>query len=154
MPGCFLDTSALAKLYHAEEGSAVVEELAGTPDTLLVISQLSLVEIQSVFAGKVRTRVIPASALDQLRGRFYADLAEGRLQMAILRARHWTLAESFIREHAVRQSLRTLDALQLAVAVDLHRRNIITTLVASDRNLCAVAMSQGMKILNPLETAG
>ena len=49
MPGYFIDTSALAKLYHIEVGSQKMEALAESPDARLIVSQLSLIEIQSVF---------------------------------------------------------------------------------------------------------
>jgi len=149
VPCHFVDTSALAKLYHAEPGSGRLEELAREPGSKLIISQLSLVEIQSVFAGKVRTRVIPESALGLLRGRFYADLAEGRLHVALVGSRHWTIAAQLVRDFAVSHGLRTLDAVQLAVAIDLHRRGAAATLVASDHNLCNVAALQGLSVLNP-----
>ena len=74
MPGYFLDTSALAKLYHPEIGSERMESLVHVPDTRLLISQLSLIEIQSVLATKVRTGVIDKATLDQSRGLFFSDL--------------------------------------------------------------------------------
>lgn len=51
MPGYFLDTSALAKFYHTEAGNARVEDLGQAPGSRLIISQLSLIEIQSVIAA-------------------------------------------------------------------------------------------------------
>jgi hypothetical protein len=70
VPGYFIDTSALAKFYHAELGSQQMEMLAQVPDNRLIISQLSVIELQSVFATKVRTGVIDQASLDQLRGLF------------------------------------------------------------------------------------
>ncbi|MBI3683763.1 MAG: type II toxin-antitoxin system VapC family toxin [Acidobacteria bacterium] len=58
MAGYFLDSSALAKLYHQEVGSAVVEELVLSATATVLISRLSVVEVQSAFAGKVRAGVI------------------------------------------------------------------------------------------------
>lgn len=55
MPGYFIDTSALAKLYHPETGSDRMDVLTESPGVRLIISQLSLIEIESVFATKVRT---------------------------------------------------------------------------------------------------
>jgi hypothetical protein len=53
-----LTPAALAKLYHPEIGSERMESLVQMPATRLIVSQLSLIEIQSVFATKVRTGVI------------------------------------------------------------------------------------------------
>ena len=149
MPGYFLDTSALAKLYHPEIGSERMESLAGAPNTRLIISQLSLIEIQSVFATKVRTGVIGKTALDQLRGLFFSDLAKGHLEVVLLARRHFQRAATLIRAHAVDYALRTLDAMQLSVALDLHRRGAASILVASDKHLCDVAALEGLTVLNP-----
>jgi predicted nucleic acid-binding protein len=54
MPADFLDTSALAKHYHAEVGSAEIDRLWNDPAHGLFVSRLSALEIVSVFAGKVR----------------------------------------------------------------------------------------------------
>lgn len=151
MAGYFLDTSVLAKLYHPEIGSERMESLVQAPGTRLIISQLSLIEIQSVFATKVRTGVIGKATLDQLRGLFFSDLANGRFEVVLLARRHFRSAATLIRTHAVDCALRTLDAIQLSVALDLHRRGAASDLVASDKNLCNVAALEGLTVLNPSE---
>ena len=148
MPGYFLDTSALAKLYHPEIGSERMESLVQAPGTRLIISQLSLIEIQSVFATKVRTGVIDKATLDQLRGLFFSDLANGRFEVVLLARRHFQSAEALVRSHAVNYALRTLDAMQLSVALDLHGRGAASDLVASDKNLCNVATLEGLTVIN------
>lgn len=150
MPGYFVDTSALAKLYHWEVGSERMEALIEAPGNRLIISQLSLVEIESVFATKVRTGVIDKAALAQLRGRFYADLSRGRFRVALLERRHFQGAEALVRTYALDHALRTLDALQLSVALDLCRRGAASELVTSDKALCEVAALEGLAVLNPL----
>jgi predicted nucleic acid-binding protein len=151
--GHFVDTSALAKLFHPEAGSEEMERLAQTPGARLIISQLSLIEIQSVFATKVRTGAIDQGALDQLRGLFFAELSKGRFEVVLLARRHMTAAEALVRAHSVSHGLRTLDAIQLSVALDLKRRGAASDLVASDKNLCAVALIEGLDVLNPTEPA-
>ena len=150
MPGYFVDTSALAKLYHWEVGSERMEALIEAPEARLIISQLSLVEIESVFATKVRMGMIDKTALEQLRGRFYADLARGRFEVVLMARRHFQGAEALVRTHAVKHTLRTLDALQLSVALDLHRRGAASQLVTSDRALSEVATLEGLPVVNPL----
>jgi predicted nucleic acid-binding protein len=147
--GYFVDTSALAKLYHWEVGSERMEALVEAPDARLIISQLSLVEIESVFATKVRMGVIDKTALAQLRGRFYADLARGRFEVVLMARRHFEGAEALVRTYAVNHALRTLDALQLSVAVDLLRRKAVSQLVTSDRALSEVAALEGLAVVNP-----
>jgi predicted nucleic acid-binding protein len=111
VPGYFIDTSALAKLFHLEMGSERMELLAKAPDARLIISQLSLIEIQSVFAVKVRTGALAPVALDQLRGLFFAELARGRFEVVLLARRHLAGAEILVRRYSVEQGLRTLDAI-------------------------------------------
>jgi hypothetical protein len=93
VPGYFFDTSVLAKLYHVETGSEKAEAIAAGPDAHLIISQLSLIEIQSVFATKVRTGVIDKTSSDQLRGLFFADLASGRFKVVSVSRWYFRSAE-------------------------------------------------------------
>jgi hypothetical protein len=60
MPADFLDTRALAKHYHAEAGSAEIDRLWNDPAHGLFVSRLSVLEIISVFAGKVRSSRFPS----------------------------------------------------------------------------------------------
>lgn len=130
-----------------------MELLAQTPGARLIISQLSLIEIQSVFATKVRTGVIDQATLDQLRGLLFAELARGRFEVVLLARRHLNAAEALVRTHSVAHGLRTLDAIQLSVALDLKRRGAASELVASDKNLCTVASIEGLSVINPTEPA-
>src|SRR4051812_20368145 len=61
MPADFLDTSALAKHYHVEVGTAEIDSLWDDSVHGLFISRLSVVEFTSVFARKVRECSIAAS---------------------------------------------------------------------------------------------
>ena len=87
-----------------------------------------------------------------MRGLFFADLAARRFQVVLVARRYFRSAERLIRLHAVNQALRTLDALQMAVAVELHRRKVVSEFVASDKNLCDVAASEGLQVINPIQT--
>jgi predicted nucleic acid-binding protein len=55
MADSFLDTSALVKYYHPEEGTQEVTRIIEEPDSRHSISRLSLVETVSAFAVKYRT---------------------------------------------------------------------------------------------------
>jgi hypothetical protein len=46
----FFDSSALAKIYHREIGTAEVDGIIRAPDSQILISRLSVVELSSVFA--------------------------------------------------------------------------------------------------------
>jgi len=150
MPGDFLDTSALAKHYHPELGSAEVDRLWADPARDLFVSRLSALEIVSVFAAKVRAGAISLADFDALRRRFAADLAKlRRLKGARLTAAHYQEAERLLRQRGLTHRLRTLDALQLAVALDLRRRGYLQRVVSADKDLLTVATAEGFSVFDP-----
>jgi uncharacterized protein len=148
MPGRFLDTSALAKHYHLEAGSAEVDNLWTNPSNTLFISQVGVVEAVSVFAGKVRTGALPAAAFSVLRKRFLSDVGHGRPELVRMLVKHFKDADRLIRVHGLSRKIRTLDALQLAVALDLRSRGMLDMLVSCDRQLLAVAAAEGMAVFD------
>jgi hypothetical protein len=80
VPGYFLDTSAFAKLYHQEAGSEFVERIVCGPGSA-VISRLSVIEIESVFAIKVRTGQLDLAGQELARRRLRADISQGRIRV-------------------------------------------------------------------------
>ena len=66
-----------------------------------------------------------------------------------MKAGHFRDAERLINIHGVHARLRTLDAVQLAVAIDLQRRGVVETFVCADKTLCQVAERVGFAVLNP-----
>jgi predicted nucleic acid-binding protein len=149
MPGSFLDTSALAKHYHLESGSAEVDRVWADPGNALYISRVGVVETVSVFAGKVRTGQLSASAFDVLRKRFLNDAGHGRPKLVRLLVGHFKDAERLIRQYGLAQRIRTLDALQLAVALDLRTRGLVDKLVSSDKHLLSAARAEGIAVFDP-----
>jgi predicted nucleic acid-binding protein len=145
----FLDSSALAKLYHTEAGSAVVEELALSATATVLISRLAVVEVQSAFAGKVRTGVISAGDAAGLRRRFLEDITSGAFRVVALTSNHYDQAGELIERHGASHGLRTLDSLQLAVALSLHRSSAIENFVTADKVLCKVAAVEGIPVIDP-----
>ncbi len=151
MPSCFFDTSALGKNYHVEVGTEEVERLLAQPETRNFISRLSIVEMQSVFARKVRMNVISDADFQLVRRRFLTDVTQRQLRVVRMTGLHYQEAERLIREHSRERSLRTLDALQLAVALDVRQRAGLNQFICADRNLCAVARLAGLQVVNPEE---
>jgi predicted nucleic acid-binding protein len=149
MPGIFFDTSALGKYYHPEIGTAKVDELLNAPDTTAFISRLSVVELHSVFAKKVRTKAILPTDFELLRRRFSSDLRRHRFQVVRVTSPHFEMATRLIRRISLEDNLRTLDALQLAIAVSLRDRALVSKLVCADQNLCEIAAAEGLTVVNP-----
>lgn len=153
MTDYFLDTSALAKHYHQEAGTDVVEQVVEHPTSPCFLSRLTTVELYSVFARRVRTRELDNNAFRLLRQRFSADIVDRKLTVVRMTDDHYRVAQNLLLKHATERSLRTLDALQLAVAVDLHELGLLDRFVCSDVQLCKVAALEGLSVLNPEETS-
>ncbi|MBC8164701.1 MAG: type II toxin-antitoxin system VapC family toxin [Bryobacteraceae bacterium] len=150
MPTYFIDTSTLAKRYHKESGSEYMDRILEQLDARSLISHLSVVELESVLAIKTRTGEIDQKALNLARRRFRADLAGQRLIVApSVHESHFQSARKLLVQYGVAEGLRTLDALQLAIALDLHRVGHIGALVAADQRLCRVASLAGCPAINP-----
>ena len=149
----FLDSSVVAKLYHVEVGTAEMDTLVQDPENECIISQLTTVEICSVFALKTRTGAIAPQELEQLQGRFFADLKAGRFKVVVIEPHHMQMAQDLVLRYGQSHALRTLDAIQLAVAMHLRQASGVDVFVAADTRLCAVAEAEGFAVLNPVTPA-
>jgi predicted nucleic acid-binding protein len=149
MANYFLDTSALAKHYHVEKGTPEVERILNEPGSVHYISRLAAVEIQSVFALKVRTQEITAQDLRQVQRRIAADFTARRFPVIRMLQSHFHEAERLIRKHAPTKAFRTLDSLQLAVALGLNGQGKLDYFVCADDKLCKVAEDEGLSVINP-----
>jgi predicted nucleic acid-binding protein len=146
----FLDTSALAKRYHKESGSEYMDRILEQPGSRSLISHLSIVELESVLAIKMRTGEIDQQAMEIAQRRFRADLAQQRfLVIPLIQEGHFHGARKLLVQYGVPEGLRTLDALQLAIALDLRQLGHIGVLVAADQRLCRVASMAGCAAVNP-----
>src|SRR6266404_7731749 len=142
MSSYFLDTSALAKRYHSEIGTPDVDHLFQTPSADLLISALAAVEIRSAFAIKVRTHEITETDFRLLLSLFQKDVAKRLIHVAKMAASHFEEAARLIEKYSPHTNLRTLDSIQLAVALDLQRQINLSHFVSADTNLCAVAQAE------------
>ncbi|MBS1812136.1 MAG: type II toxin-antitoxin system VapC family toxin [Acidobacteria bacterium] len=149
MANYFFDTSALAKHYRAEQGTPEVERILREPGSVHYISRLVAVELQSVFALKARTQEITTQDLQQLQKHIATDFAARRFPVVRMLQRHFQEAERLLKKHAPSKALRTLDSLQLAVALSLNREGKIDHFVCADDKLCKVAEDEGLSVVNP-----
>jgi predicted nucleic acid-binding protein len=145
----FLDSSAVVKLYHTEVGSATIQKIFAEPESRILVSRLAVVEVRSAFAGKLRMRAITERDARLSLARFKSDLVAGLIEVFALTEFHYGMAEQLIEKHRTRQRLRTLDSLQLAVALDLREQGLIENFVAADKKLGEVAAAEGLSVLNP-----
>jgi hypothetical protein len=108
-----------------------------------------VVETVSVFAKKVRSGQLSPADFGLLRRRFFADLRQRRPTIVRLLMRHFQEADRLLQSHSLTHALHTLDAIQLAVALDLRRRGLLDELVTADRVLLTVAGLEGLTVVNP-----
>lgn len=146
----FFDTSALVKRYHVEEGAEVVEGLFAEPGSSFVISRLGVTETLSAFALKVRTGQLSSDDYAVCRQKFLGEIGRRFLNVARLTVGNHRLADQLIHRYAPAHPFRTLDALQLSVALELHQQGRIEAFVSADASLSAIARLEGLKVLKPL----
>jgi predicted nucleic acid-binding protein len=149
LPGHFFDSSALVKLYHPEVGTPVVDRIVYSSNSPIKISRLTPVELTSAFAIKVRTKAIDSEDADLFLLQFRTDVATGKLEVFSIGESEFAVAESLIERYAFKFRLRALDALQLAIALELRKQKLVDHFVAADRILCEVAELEGFLVINP-----
>jgi uncharacterized protein len=133
----FLDTSAFAKRYVAEQGSDKVMALSQQADSLIV-SVICLPELISTLSRLVREKKLSKADYRKLKGDAMADLADvdicqitsGIMNSVIL------LLES--------HPLRAMDALHVACALAVEP----DTFVSADHRQLLAAQKAGLKIID------
>lgn len=149
MAAYFFDTSALVKLYHPEAGTPAVDQIVNSPGNSIRISRLTVAELTSAFAIKVRTQSINRKDADAFLRQFRQDITSGKLEVFSVGEPEFTTAELLVERYAFDSRLRALDALQLAVAAELRSQGLVDHFVAADAILCEVARLEGFSVVNP-----
>lgn len=146
----FLDSSAIAKRYADEVGTAWVEALC-TPsaDRLIALAQIGLVEVAAVLAAKRRGNHISPEEYEKALDDLITDSREQYLLVDVDQA---------VIDDAIqltrRQKLRGCDAIQLASALSLHKALLKDdlpgiTFVCADDDLLTAAAAEGLATENP-----
>jgi predicted nucleic acid-binding protein len=151
MTFCFFDTSALVKRFHVEAGSSTVAKILAEPNSSHLISRLGLVEAVSAFAIKVHDGQILAADFSAYRKGLLADVRNRILNIVRIRVLQFKDADQLLQKHGLTVKLRTLDSLQLAMALDLRTRGMLNHFVCADASLCKIAVDEGISVVN-LET--
>lgn len=143
MSDYFFDTSALVKHYRPEAGSVHVDAILSDAASQFQISSLTIVEFASTMQRLKSRGEISSDELPLLLERFTADIGDTLLVLRF--PRNWArIARDLVLTHGI----RTLDALQLATALQMKRSQPI--FVAADEKLLAAAKANDLEILNPL----
>lgn len=145
----FFDTSAIGKHYYPEVGSAKVDALLADGRAVQIVSRQTVVELPSALAKKVRTGHLTPAQFQRIARRFRGDISARRVRVARLLVAHFHAAERLVRRIGLTQNLRTLDAIQLAVALSLNEPRRPIVFVCADLALGAIATAEGLTVINP-----
>jgi len=132
----YVDTSVLAAYYCPEPLSPLAERTIRSLSSP-AISELTLVEFTSAVSRKVRDKTLSREDGSRVLVQFEAHIEGGYYVVLPVRTRDYRIAKSWLGQ--LRGTLRTLDALHLAVA----EAAAASTLTA-DRRLAAEAQALGL----------
>jgi uncharacterized protein len=149
LAGYFFDSSALVKLYHPEAGTPAVDQIVNDAGNVVRVSRLTVAELTSAFAIKVRTQSISQDDAGVFLRQFRRDIATRKLEVFSIGESAFTATELLVERYAFTSRLRALDALQLAVALELRNQKLVDQFVAADAILCEVARLEGFSVINP-----
>ena len=135
----FLDTSAIIKLYHKENGSEELVDLLlqYEEDLVLTISDICKIEFHSAFLRRVRIKEIDRETIQQVFQYFEQDLAFYHIVEVNDKVKQSAL--SILDELAWEKGLRTLDAIQLASALTTQNWLPIAYFISADQKLLKIA---------------
>jgi len=145
----FLDSSALAKRYRQELGSAWVLRLSPATDRL-VISRLTEIEVTSALVRRASDPGAAPMPVANVLESFYREMRD-HFQIVEMDGRLLSCAVELVRYYG----LRAADAIQLASAL-LARpesREEDYYLVSSDLELNGAALSAGLRVFDPVVNA-
>jgi predicted nucleic acid-binding protein len=143
MQSVFVDTSALVKYYYPEKDSDRIEHLLLTARRVC-ISSLSVTETASALMKKVRTGELKKTDELLIWNTFLDDLGTGRIDVLLPDERQYERAADIIRKLGARHGIRTLDAIQIAVAQSAGD----VSFLCADKVMAAVAEKVGMKVIS------
>jgi uncharacterized protein len=134
----YLDTSALAKRYVTEPGSAWVRALVRRRKSL-VVSRIAYAELAATVARLWREGFLTEAARDACLGDLDEDF--GELTVLEVRAAVVRRVPDLVRRHP----LRGYDAVHLASAVALAARGTSIDFWSADRRLISAARAEGLR---------
>ncbi len=136
----FIDTSALTKLYHREKGTDALFEFVSRrkSELLVIVSDITRIEFRSVFYRKMRMQEISPERVAGVVELFEGDM-EFRFRVVEVQSDVKKLAVDVFDSLGPKSSLRTLDALQLATALSVHKLIEVHKFICSDKQLLTCA---------------
>lgn len=143
----FLDTSALAKLFVPETGTAELNAMLSQADMEIWVSELARLEFHSMAWRRCREGALDTSQVSSLLAEL--DLQLDTWQVIDLTPAVLSTARELLAAHAAQHALRTLDAIQMASFM-VTLEDGPATFACADQRLCAVASARGHLTFNPV----
>ena len=146
----FLDSSAVAKRYIVETGTAWVRTLTDpSAGNDLYLANITQVEVVSAIKRRERAGGMPTDDANDCIAQFEFDFAN-QYQTIEVTEEVLTRAVALVQSH----TLRAYDAVQLATALELHdARELLglpaLTVVSSDVDLNTAAVGEGLVVEDP-----
>jgi uncharacterized protein len=138
---CYIDTSALAKWYVPEAGSAEFDEfIRAVPDA--VSGRLTVVELRCLVARRRRNGTLGPDAERRAYALFLEHVAHGIVRIEPLPDRRHAEAAALIERLPAAVALRSLDALHLAAALAAEAPQLAT----ADRAMAAAGEALGLEV--------
>jgi predicted nucleic acid-binding protein len=150
MADYFFDTSALVKRHVSEAGSAWIKSLVrANAGHTLYIARITTVELASAITRRQSNGDLSAAQAGAILGHFRRHLVQG-YRVVELTPTLFDNAMRIARKHR----LRAYDAVQLAVALDVHRLQKAAglgpvTLLSADRDLNTAATAERLGVEDP-----
>jgi predicted nucleic acid-binding protein len=150
MADFFFDTSGLIKRHVREAGSAWVRSLVqAKAGHALYIARITAVEVTSAIIRRQHPGDLTPAQANAILGHFRRHLTQ-RYRVIELTPALFADAMSAACKHR----LRAYDAVQLAVAIDVHRRQQdaglgMVTLISADQALNTAAVAEGLSVEDP-----
>ena len=136
----YVDTSVLVAYYCPEPISEIAENLILSSKRPR-ISSLTEVELASALSRKVREKNLSPDDGNKIFNQFQSHLEQSFYGLTALEDRHYQTAKTWIVQFST--SLKTLDALHLAVAAEGD-----FTLLTADKHLSISAKYFGIDVIN------
>jgi predicted nucleic acid-binding protein len=134
----YVDTNVLVKRYLPEETSDAVDEFFDRIEHRFALSELCLVELESVLARRAREPGGHQLKLAEIRMRFENDFRSGFFDMHALTPAVLLQARQLISDRSA--PLATLDALHLSTALEISA----DVLATNDKQLARATRAYGL----------
>jgi predicted nucleic acid-binding protein len=146
----FLDTSAVAKIYHQEKGTEKFSKYLAdiSEELILTTSDITKIELHSTLLKKYREKQINDKNLAEVFR--LIDIDFQKLNIITVDRFIKNIALTMLDSLGLKYSLRTLDSLQLSSAIFSNNYSRIDYFVSSDNKLLNI-VKEFFQILNPEE---